>query len=150
MIWVSLCRTKCRVYLKWKIIKKCWTVNITIRYASRKSKIWVWSPGKVMRNRKVTMELARSVSYSWVCWPILVVDTEITTGKYLSIGMGRKSFVNASWHRVKNDARGGEWRLIKEEIRHRIKPSKPGTYIRLICHLIFQINYHARKEVHPS
>ena len=52
--------------------------------------------------------------------------------------------------RVKNDARGGEWRLIKEEIRHRMKQSKPEAYIRFICHLIFLVNYHARKEVHLS
>ena len=52
--------------------------------------------------------------------------------------------------RVKNDTRGGEWQLIKEEIRRQMKQTKPGAYIRFICHLIFLVNYYARKEIHPS
>lgn len=79
-----------------------------------------------MINRKVITELARSVSYSWLCQPIFVVDTEITTGKYLNTGMDRKSFVNASWQRVKKNAWGREWWLTKEEIRHRMRQSRPG------------------------
>ena len=112
--------------IKWKTIKKCWTVNITIRYASREVKDPGRFPG-LGHDKQKSYNRARQV-----CQLLLTMLAKICGGhwnhhrQYLNTGMDRKSFVNASWQRVKNNAWGREWWLTKEEIRHRMRQSKPG------------------------